>query len=177
MHGAPVNKLYRLPLNGGNDDFGVLAAKQDGSISLITPVKDVTMFRRLFMLEIRLGTVLPASGGLVSRISRQVPKRMTVNHALPATTCQYTVTLPTSSIRAAGDQEIIGDRGGGTLNSTIILHHLPVSNSVIDAQAIKRLHYDPLCDGLARQIFANRFGVDFATITADVNAIYSNFHI
>lgn len=173
LHGAPVNKLYRIPV--GENDLGVLVANQDGSLSLISPLSDVSMFRRLFMLEIRLGTVLPAAGGLVSRVARQVPKRMTINHALPATTSQYTVTLPTSAIQInSNDQDFSHDKG--TLNSTLIFHHLPISNSIIDAQAIKRLHSDPLCDGLARQIFANRFGIDFTTLTEDVTRIYSNFY-
>lgn len=175
MHGAPVNKLYRLP--GRDNDLVVLAANQDGSLSLITPLSDISMFRRLFMLEIRLGTVLPAAGGLVSRVARQVPKRMTVNHALPSTNCQYTVTLPTSAIQVNPDQqESSSSNDKGTLNSTLIFHHLPVSNSIIDAQAIRRLHSDPLCDGLARQIFANRFGIDFATLTTDLSKIYANFY-
>lgn len=176
LHGSPVTKLFRLPFN---EDLGVLVASQDGSLNLITPVSDISMFRRLFMLEIRLGTVLPTSGGLVSRVARQVPRRMTVMHALPATTSQYTVTVPTSAIRIASsnDQETANSNNTNTLNSTLILHHLPVSNSVIDAQAIKRLHSDPLCDGLARQIFANRFGVNFETLMADVTKIYSNFYL
>ncbi len=136
------------------------------------------MFRRLFMLEIRLGTVLPTSGGLVSRVARQVPRRMTITHALPATTTQYTVALPTSAIKVTSeDQDTATQNDPAALNSTLILHHLPVSNSLIDAQAIKRLHSDPLCDGLARQIFANRFGVDFETIMADITKLYSNFYI
>lgn len=175
LHGSPVTKLFRIPFN---EDLGVLVASQDGSLNLITPLSDVSMFRRLFMLEIRLGTVLPSSGGLVSRVARQVPRRMTITHALPATTCQYTVTLPTSAIRIASeDQETTISSDPATLNSTLILHHLPVSNSVIDTQAIKRLHSDPLCDGLARQIFANRFGVNFETLMNDVTKIYSNFYL
>lgn len=172
MHGAPVNKLFRVPIKG---DLGVLVANQDGSLHVITPIEDTTMFRRLFMLEIRLGTVLPTAGGLVSRISRQVPRRMTVNHALPATTSQYTVTLPTSAIRLNKDEsEGSNDKN---YNSTLILHNLPVSNSIIDAQAIKRLLNDPLCDGLARQIFANRFGVNFETLMDDLTKIYANLQI
>lgn len=171
LNGSPVTKLFRVPFN---DDLGVLVASQDGSLNFIAPVSDVSMFRRLFMLEIRLGTVLPTSGGLVSRVARQVPRRMTVTHALPATTTQYTVTLPTSAIKVATE-----DQDASAIQndpSTLILHHLPVSNSIIDAQAIKRLHSDPLCDGLARQIFANRFGVDFEIIMADITKLYSNFY-
>lgn len=178
LHGSPVTKLFRIPVN--ENELGVLVANQDGSLNLISPTSDVSIFRRLFMLEIRLGTVLPSSGGLVSRVARQVPKRMTVSHALPATTSQYTVTLPTSAIRIASeDQEnsIVSNDPITHLNSTLILHHLPVSNSVIDAQTIKRLHSDPLCDGLARQIFANRFGVNFENLMADVTKIYSSFYI
>jgi hypothetical protein len=177
LHGSPVTKLFRIP--SSEDDLGVLVASQDGSLNLITPIPDVSMFRRLFMLEIRLGTVLPSSGGLVTRVARQVPRRMTVTHALPATASQYTVTLPTSAIRIASeDQEnttISNDPS--SLNSTLILHHLPVSNSIIDAQAIKRLHSDPLCDGLARQIFANRFGINFENLMTDVTKIYSKFYL
>lgn len=177
LHGSPVTKLFRIPVN--ENELGVLVANQDGSMNLIAPTSDISMFRRLFMLEIRLGTVLPSSGGLVSRVARQVPRRMTVTHALPATTSQYTVTLPTSAIRIASeDQETpVVSNDPSTLNSTLILHHLTVSNSVIDAQAIKRLHSDPLCDGLARQIFANRFGVNFENLMTDVTKIYSNFYL
>ena len=176
LHGSPVTKLFRIPLN---EDLGVLVASQDGSLNLITPISDVSVFRRLFMLEIRLGTVLPSSGGLVSRVARQVPRRMTITHALPATTSQYTVTVPTSAIRIASeDHETTAiNNDPSTLNSTLILHHLPVSNSIIDAQAIKRLHSDPLCDGLARQIFANRFGINFENLMTDVTKIYSNFYL
>lgn len=176
LHGSPVTRLYRIPVPNSPGDLGVLIAGQDGSINFITPLNDVATFRRLFMLEIRLGAVLPGSGGLVSRVSRQVPKRMTVNHAMPATTTQYTVTLPTSAIQInedASKNEL--DPSSPGYNSTIILHHLPVSNSLIDAQAIRRLVSDPLCDGLARQIFANRFGVDFETLMSDISSIYSKF--
>lgn len=185
LHGSPVTRLYRIPVPSSPGDLGVLIAGQDGSIHFIAPLKDVATFRRLFMLEIRLGTVLPSAGGLVSRVTRQVPKRMTISHAMPATTTQYTVTLPTSAIQINEDTPDYSSSAHMTnqsseitaYNSTIILHHLPVSNSLIDAQAIKRLHADPLCDGLARQIFANRFGVDFETLMADVSSIYSNFYI
>ena len=193
LHGAPVNKLFRFPLK--DEDHGVLVASQDGSLNLITPLNDSAMFRRLFVLEIRLGTVLPVSGGLVSRVARQVPKRMTISHALPATTGQYTVTLPTSAIRVFSDDQsssspsqsetldpanpnnTVNQSSSANINSTLIIHNLPVSNSILDAQSIKRLHSDPLCDGLARQIFANRFGLDFETLMADVSKIYSNFYI
>lgn len=97
---------------------------------------------------------------------------MTVNHALPATASQFTVTLPTSAIRVASE-ESGNSIDSANCSSTLILHSLPVSNSVIDAQAIKRLHSDPLCDGLARQIFANRFGLDFETLMTDLTKIYS----
>ena len=193
LHGAPVTRLYRIPVPNSLGDLGVLIAGQDGSIHFIAPLEDSATFRRLFMLEIRLGTVLPGSGGLVSRVTRQVPKRMTVSHAMPATTTQYTVTLPTSAIQINEDNsdytsnapnphinnqsESFNPVNISAYNSTIILHHLPVSNSLIDAQAIKRLHSDPLCDGLARQIFANRFGVDFETLMSDVSSIYSKFYI
>ena len=172
--------------------MGVLISGQDGSLNFLAPLKDVATFRRLFMIEIRLGTVLPGSGGLVSRVTRQVPKRMTVSHAMPATTTQYTVTLPTSAIQINDDTIDTSNAPNPSIknesesahpghisayNSTIILHHLPVSNSLIDAQVIRRLHADPLCDGLARQIFANRFGVDFETLMSDISSIYSNFYI
>lgn len=69
LHGSPVTRLYRIPVQNSPGDLGVLAAGQDGSINFITPLKDVATFRRLFMLEIRLGTVLPAAGGIVPRVT------------------------------------------------------------------------------------------------------------
>ena len=183
LHGTPVNKLIRIPLKSAEiEEFGVLATGQDGSVHLISPLADVSAFRRLFVLEMRLGAVLPAAGGLVSRVCRQVPRRMNVSHALPPGNGQYTVTLPTSAIRVSEDSSDFHQnqnqnstftiQNQNNLNSTLILHHLPVSNSLIDFQAIKRFSSDSLCDGLARQILANRFGLDYEMIMKD---IYINF--
>jgi hypothetical protein len=179
LHGAPVNRLLRIPFRG---DFGVVAAGQDGSVHLLAPVEDSVAFRRLFVLEMRLGTLLPASGGLNPRIMRQVPRRMNVTHTLPATSGQFTVSVPTSAIKTTENHHNHTDdhhqetstNNNGTLNSTLILHHLPVSNAVIDSSAIKRFIADPLCDGLARQIFANRFGLEFENLMRDIAQIYIN---
>lgn len=192
LHGTPVNKLIRIPLKSSisstvaeMEEFGVLATGQDGSLHLISPLADVSAFRRLFVLEMRLGAVLPAAGGLVSRVCRQVPRRMNVSHALPPGNGQYTVTLPTSAIRVSEDSSDYHQNQNSTnskftiqnqnnLNSTLILHHLPVSNSLIDFQAIKRFNSDSLCDGLARQILANRFGLDYEMIMKDIFIIFKN---
>lgn len=162
LHGSPVNRLLRLPSPRVPGDFALVAAGQDGAIHMLRPLP-VASFRRLFLLEMRLTTVLPRLDGLSSRVARQVPRRTTISHA-PPVVGQTTLLLPTSALSLSG-----GTGASNTLiNSTLILHHLPVSNAFVDGIALRRFHCDSLFDGLARQTLANRFGLDYDTLLRDL---------
>lgn len=115
----------------------------------------------------RLASVVPDVGGLTTRAARQVPRRMTVTHALPVTG-QMAVTLPTSVTTAVTSDSSSSQQAG----TTIIMHHLPVSNSIIDAQALHRFFSDPLFDGVARQTLSNRFGLDYTVLMEELGRLY-----
>ena len=166
MHGSPVNRLLRVPAPGRPKDSVIIAANQDGSVHLLSPIS-VSSFRRLYVLEMRLASVVPDIGGLTTRAARQVPRRMTVTHALPVTG-QMAVTLPIS-VTTSATAETASNQPAG---STIIMHHLPVSNSVIDGQALQRFFSDPLFDGVARQTLSNRFGLDYTILMEELGRLY-----
>lgn len=175
LHGGAVNKIIRIPSKTASKEFCLLTAGQDGSVHSICPV-ETNSFRRMFVLEMRLSTILPDRGGIASRVARQVPRRLNVSHALPATG-QTNLILPTCSNNFDGGNQTksssdtsssSSNSKNNALNSTVIFHHLPVSNSILDIPALRRFHSDSLCDGLARQIFANRFGLDYDTLLLDL---------
>ncbi len=116
----------------------------------------------------RLAAVVPDIGGLTTRAARQVPRRMTVTHALPVTG-QMAVSLPTSITTASASTDSNTTQPAGT---TIIMHHLPVSGSIVDAQALRRFFNDPLFDGLARQTLSNRFGLDYTALMEELGRLY-----
>lgn len=166
LHGSPVNRLLRFPSPRRPKDCLVLAAGQDGSIHLVSPLA-VPSFRRLYVLEMRLASVVPDIGGVATRAARQVPRRMTSIHAMPVIG-QMAVTLPKSSISAnVSDSE-------KPAGATIIMHHLPVSSSIIDGPALRRLFSDSLFDGLARQTLSNRFGLDYTVLMEELGNVYES---
>lgn len=171
LHGAPVNKLVRLPAPGRPRDSVIISAGQDGSVHLISPLP-VASFRRLYVLEMRLAAMVPDFVGIATRVARQVPRRMTVTHALPVTG-QTTVTLPTSLVTSAIESvKQSSSTPNNPESSTIILHHLPVSNAIVDGLALRRFFNHALFDGLARQTLSNRFGLDYNSLMEELVRIY-----